>query len=136
MDKEKKTLKIPGVIMVTLSSIGIVLWLGLTLFSLLFGGSPGPGYERTVPIMAVFFMALGAVGSIIGVNAGVKALRGFRKAAFNRVGISVAFCMSASLPLFMLDLLQMGVVCILVGLIPSLLFVFAARTRSGKNIEQ
>jgi hypothetical protein len=96
------------------SGIGIFLWLGMTLFALLFGGSPGPGYDRTVPMIAVLVIAFGFVGSIIGITAGVKALRGAKKASIIRLGVSAAFCASGSIPLFVLDLFLISFICFLI----------------------
>ncbi|MDR1589311.1 MAG: hypothetical protein LBS51_03880 [Oscillospiraceae bacterium] len=133
MANDKKIHKTPGIILTVFSGIGIFLWLGMTLFALLFGGSPGPDYDRTIPMLAVLFIALGFVGSIIGVTAGSKALRGARKASIIRAGVAAAFCASGCIPLFVLELYLMGIIYVLIGAFPTLLFLFLVKILNRKN---
>ena len=128
----KKSTSLPGVIMTVLSVIGVFAWFIMLFFTLFLGGSPGPGYERTVPLIACLFVAFGFVGAIIGTAAGVKALGGNRKAAVTRACISAGFCIVGSIPLFVIELFLMGFVFALLGAFPAGLFLLLVKLSDKK----
>jgi ABC-type dipeptide/oligopeptide/nickel transport system permease component len=86
-------------------------------------------------MIAVLFIALGFVGSVVGVTAGVKALRGAKKASMIRAGVAAVFCASGSIPLFVLALFLMGFIYIIIGAFPALLFLLMVKTADRKTKE-
>ena len=102
----------------------MLLWLALLFYGLLLGGSPGPGYARMVPIGYVGIMALGFCGAAAGLI-GI-ALR--KKAVFFAAAILGA---AGSIPLFLLELPEAGIVFLLIGIQPLLGLLTRSRKRSG-----
>lgn len=109
---------------IVVSTIALTAWSGLALFSLLFGGSPGPGYERTVPLANIGIMMLGIAGavfSLIGAFLWAKAAKPLPVAA-------AALGILGSFPLFSLGLVGVGLVFLMLGILPPILcFTFARR---------
>lgn len=67
----------PKALLITGGVFSILPWLALLFYGLFLGGSPGPGYERMVPIPYVSVMAsgfFGAAAGLIGIAAEKKAV--------------------------------------------------------------
>ncbi|HWQ75802.1 MAG TPA: hypothetical protein VN441_10835 [Syntrophomonas sp.] len=113
-ESRQKTL-IPKVLLIIGGAFSILLWLALLFYGFFLGGSPGPGYERMVPIAYAGVMALGFFGAVVGlmgVAAGKKAAL-YAAAVLGAVG---------SAPLFLLELPAAGIIFLLIGIAPLLVY--------------
>jgi hypothetical protein len=123
-----KITRVPDVLYIILSSIALLIWLVLLFFAVFLGGSPGPGYERTVPIIYTGIMALGLLGAVFGIAAGIIG------AATKRPGIALPICAAllgaiGSVPFFLLDLTAVGLFAMFVGILPSSLYLLLTQKR-------
>lgn len=52
---------IPKILLIIGSAFSILMWLALLFYGFFLGGSPGPGYERMVPIayVGIIFLLIG-----------------------------------------------------------------------------
>lgn len=93
----------------------LLFWLVLIFYALFLGGSPGPAYERTVPIAYAGVMTLGLFGAALGLAVLVRGKKG-------RLGLLLAVLFGAigSLPLFLLELYAVGWLAFIVGIAPLL----------------
>ena len=118
MRDNRRTIKLPGILLIVCSGIGILLWLVMLFFALLLGGSPGPGYERTVPLFFAGIILLGLFSAAAGLAGGIASMCGARKPAFAMIIIAALLGAAGSVPLFLLDLAPVGVFYGLVGVLP------------------
>ena len=93
---------------------GILFWLIILFFGFLLGGSPGPGYERTVPLLYAGLMIFGLVGTIVGIIGNVA-----RKAPI--LVVAAILIVLGSIPFFLLNLFVVGIVIVLISLIAPVL---------------
>jgi hypothetical protein len=93
--------------------IAIFIWFIMVFYALFLGGSPGPGYDRSVPVSYAGIIALGLLGAIIAV-AGHAAGKKTLLAAAAILGVI------GCVPLFMLDLPAVGLPFFLLGIAPLL----------------
>lgn len=110
---------------IVISAIALIAWFGLALFSLLFGGSPAPGYGRTVALAHIGIMTLGIAGallSLIGAFLWTKAAKPLAIAA-------VVLGILGSFPLFSLGLAGVGLAYLILGILPPILCLIFARRR-------
>ena len=122
----KKALRVLGAI---LSVFAFLFWLIMLFYAFLLGGSPGPGYERMVPFMYAGIMAFGWLGSVLAFVSGIVGSK--RKAAGTALSVGAALLgILGSVPIFLLDLAFIGVIALLLGVLPPLLYLFLARESS------
>jgi hypothetical protein len=126
MEKEQKLSRVPGILLIIGSVIGIIFWLVTMFFAFLLGGSPGPGYERTVPLSAAGLTCFGFAGAIVGVVAGVKALRGISKSTLIVIIVTALLGVVGSIPMFLLELPEVGVIDLMFGIFPSAICLILA----------
>lgn len=110
-------MKLMKVLLIICDVLGILFWGGILFYSVVLGGSPGPGYERSVPYIYCGIMTLGLMGSGIGLaGIGIAQKRKLLllAAVLGEIG---------SVPLFLLELPVVGVFFLIVGLTPLLGFL-------------
>ena len=118
------------VIGVILGVLACLFWFGMLFYAFFLGGSPGPGYERTVPIVFACIIAFGWLGSILALISSIIDL--MKKRAVKALPVCAALLIVlGSIPFFMLDLILIGVIALLLGLIAPLLSLFF--TRNSRN---
>lgn len=108
MKKWKKAL------LILLMIFAILFWLTALFFGFFLGGSPGPGYERSVPLAYAGVMALGLLGAAVGL-AGIAADKGAKPLL-----IAAALGVAGSLPFFLMGLYAAGLAALLAGAAPLL----------------
>jgi hypothetical protein len=115
MQNPAKGTWVPKVLLIIGGAFSILLWLTLLFYGFFLGGSPGPGYERIVPIVYAGVMALGLTGAVVWVVSMIKTPK-------ERVPLFTAAALGAigSIPLFSLELPTVGVVFLLIGVAPLL----------------
>jgi hypothetical protein len=111
---EKKS-KVPGILLIAGSAFGILFWLAALFFSFFLGGSPGPGYERSMPLISVAVMCFGFLGAALGLVAGVASLLGANAAARAMVIIAALLGVAGSVSFFLADLGAVGIFVMLIG---------------------
>lgn len=132
VDTPKKGTSIPGILLIVGSLFGALFWLAMLFFSFFLGGSPGPGYERTVPYYCVAIIGLGFAAAIIGLIAGIKSIIGSRLSIM--VFIAIPLGAAGSIPFFLLSITKLGIIALLFGLFPPLLYLFlSVLTRKTKQ---
>jgi hypothetical protein len=106
-------MKVLKALLIFVASLTILLWLALLFYAFLLGGSPGPGYERTVPMSFAGVMAIGLAGAVVG-------LVGIAKAPKGKPSLIAAAVLGAvgGVPLFLLELPVVGVIVLLTALAP------------------
>ena len=114
--------RIAAVLYIILSVIASLIWLGFLFFALFLGGSPGPGYERGVPLPYAGIMALGLFGAALGIAAGIRGLSVIPEAKALPI-CAALFGVIGSVPFFLLDLAEVGMFAFLVGILPTLLYL-------------
>ncbi|MDR1620494.1 MAG: hypothetical protein LBS18_07530 [Clostridiales bacterium] len=107
--------------------LAILFWLALLFYGFFLGGSPGPGYERTVPMSFAGVMAIGFAGAVVGLVGIVKAPKG--KPLLTAAAVLGAV---GSAPLFLLELPVVGVIVLLIGLVPLLGLLIRPNRMEGK----
>lgn len=125
----KKVSRIPAILYILFSVIAIVLWLIFLFFAFFLGGNPGPGYDRTVPLEYVGIISFGLLGAILGLVSGIKgAGKKAGKPAVKILSVCAAVLGTiGSVPFFLMELPEAGVFVLMVGILPSLLFLFLTR---------
>jgi len=119
----KKALSVIGII---LGVLACLFWFGMLFYAFFLGGSPGPGYERTVPIVFACIIAFGWLGSILALINSIIDL--IRKRAVKALPVCAALLIVlGSVPFFLLDLVLIGMIALLLGLLAPLLSLFFAR---------
>lgn len=121
-----KTTRGSSILYVVLSVIALVIWICFLFFALFLGGSPGPGYDRTVPYIYVGIIALGVLGAVIGLTAGIKGT-GEKPAGKILPVCSAVLGAIGSVPFFLLELTAAGIIALLVGVLPDLLHLVLTR---------
>jgi len=126
MDKQRQLARIPAVLLIVGSVIGVLFWLVMVFFAFFLGGATGPpNFERTVPLPYVAVIALGLVGALVGLGAGIKSLR---NAPVSRmVALSALLGAVGSASFFLLELFEMGLMALLVGVVPPIICLSLAR---------
>jgi hypothetical protein len=94
-------------------AIAIVIWFIMIFFALFLGGSPGPGYDRQVPVSYAGIIALGLLGAIVAIVGHAAGKKAFLVAA-------AILGVIGSVPLFMLSLPAVGIPFFLLGIAPLL----------------
>ena len=113
----KKASRVIGVI---LGVLACLFWFIMLLYAFFLGGSPGPDYERTVPLIFVGIIAFGWLGSILALINSIIDL--IRKKAGKALPVCAALLIVlGSIPFFVLDLILIGVIALLLGVLPPLL---------------
>ena len=130
MERKERIKSIHYALLIVASIIGMFFWLAMTTFAFLMGGSPGPGYERTVPINYVVIIALGFVSTASALAIGKKKMRGFSK--ITAIILLVLLVVSASIPLFLLELTEIAAIAIVIGFLP-ICFLFLIKKSTKKN---
>ena len=119
----KKAFRVIGLI---LGVFAFWFWLIMLFYAFFLGGSPGPGYERSVPLIFAGIIAFGWLGSVLAIVNGIIDLK--RKPAIKALPVCAALLgILGSVPLFMLDLAFVGIIALLLGILPPLLSLFLAR---------
>jgi hypothetical protein len=103
-------MKKPGILLTIGGILGIIFWVIMLLYALLLGGSPGPGYERTVPMGYAAIIALGLAGAIVELAAR-------RKSSVGMVITAAVLGAAGSVPFFLLGLTAMGIIALAVGIV-------------------
>ncbi len=116
---EKKQSKIPGILLIAGSILGLLFWLAALFFAFFLGGSPGPGYERSMPLNSVAVMWFGVVGVAVGLAAGVKSLRAANAAARVMIIIAGLLGVAGSVSFFLADLPGVGIIVMTIGVVYS-----------------
>jgi len=119
----KKASRVIGVI---LGVLACLFWFIMLLYAFFLGGSPGPDYERTVPLIFVGIIAFGWLGSILALINSIIDL--IRKKAGKALPVCAALLIVlGSIPFFVLDLILIGVIALLLGVLPPLLSLMKQR---------
>lgn len=122
--------RIAAILYIILSAGALVFWLGFIFFALFFGGSPGPYSEqRTMPLAYIGIMAIGLLGAKLGIAAGITGL-GAKPAGKILPLCAAMLGIIGSLSFFLMDLTVMGVLALLPGILPSLLYLILKPKRS------
>ena len=127
MNKKQKTSKVPGILLIVGSFIGILFWSVMLFYAFFLGGVPDPGSERSVPLSYVSVIGLGFAGAAVGLVAGIISLRGAKAATHIMIIISALLGMVGSVPLFLLDLAPVGVFFWVVGAAPPAVYLLLTR---------
>ncbi len=95
--------------------LGILFWLALLFYAFFLGGSPGPGYGRTVSLAYVGVMGAGLFGAVLGLIVLVRGKKG-------RIGLPQAALLGVigSVPLFLMELPVPALAALIVGIAPLL----------------
>ena len=112
----EKALRLIGVV---LSVFALLFWLIMLFYAYFLGGSPGPGLERSVPLMYAGVIAFGWLGSVLAFINGINSLK--RKQARKALSICAALLGACgSIPFFMMDLTLVGFIALTLGILPPL----------------
>lgn len=131
MASKNKSARASDMALIVLSIIGCLFWLALLFFALFLGGSPGPGYARTVPMRYVCLIALGLAGAVIGTITATRSPRGASSRGKAAAGTAALLGAAGSVPMFLLELTAIGVVCLAAGLLPPVLYFVQSATRDN-----
>lgn len=127
MNKKQKTSKVPGILLIVGSFIGILFWSVMLFYAFFLGGVPDPGSERSVPLSYVSVIGLGFAGAAVGLVAGIISLRGAKAATHIMIIISTLLGTAGSVPLFLLELAPVGVLFWVVGVAPPAVYFLLTR---------
>lgn len=125
----KKPTRIPAILCTLLSGIALLIWLGFLFFTFFLGGSPGPGYGRSVPSSYIGVIALGFLGAVLALAAGVMGLTAKPGRKILPLCATLLGVMG-SVPFFLMNLEAVGLFALLVGILPPLLYLPFARKPS------
>lgn len=128
----KKSNRVPAVLYIVLSSIGLFIWLGLLFFAFFLGGSPGPGYERGVPYLYAAIMILGFLGAIISLTSGIKGINNRHVGKLTTVCAAVIGAIG-SIPLFLMELNAVGLFALAASVLPSALYLILLKKSDTKG---
>jgi len=131
-DVQKKSTGIPAILCIVISIVALVIWFCVVIFAFLLGGSPGPGYERSFPGLYIGIVALGFLGAALALAVGIRGLK--RKAVGKLLPIFVIVLgIIGSVPFFAMDLAEMGLITLMVGIPPSLLSIIVSRKQGSEK---
>lgn len=127
-----KTNRAAAIVCTLLSVFSLLIWIGLLFYAFFLGGSPGPGYERSVPYLYAGIMVLGFSGAALGLAVIVKGL-GANTLRKGMLVCSAAISAIGSIPLFLMDLTVVGLFTLAVSILPSALYLILIPKKSGEK---
>ncbi len=128
----KKSTGTPAILCIVISMVALVIWFFVVIFAFLFGGSPAPGYERSFPSLYICIVALGFLGAALALAVGIRGLK--RKAVGKLLPIFVTVLgVIGSAPFFAMDLAEMGLITLMVGISSSLLSIIVSQKQDSEK---
>jgi len=131
MEKTQRPPRIPGILLIVGSVIGVIFWFIMLFFAFFLGGSSGPDFGRTVPLLNVPIIGLGFAGAIIGLVAGIKSMRGANASLRRMVTLAALLGAAGSVPFFLLELTGMGLVALAFGIVSPAAYLFITMKIGG-----
>lgn len=118
MDKKRELRRLPGILLLTGSAIGLLLWVWIILLSFFLGGPMGPpDFQRGVPMIYVKIMNLGLIGAGVGLFAGIRHMRG-KVLTKTAIILAILLDVAGSAPFFLMDGHIVAVIILLMAILP------------------
>lgn len=130
MNIKQKPARFPGILLIVGSAFGLLFWFVMLFFTFFLGGSPGPGLERTVPTVHAAIVGLGLAGAAVCLAAGIKAACGSYNAQDVLIALAVLLGSAGSIPFFLLDLAAVGIVALVFGIMPPVVYLLITHITS------
>jgi hypothetical protein len=120
---KKKLSRVPAIILIVMSVFAVLFWIVMLFFSFFLGGGTKDG--RTVPILYVGMIALGLLGATLSLAAGIKGLS--HKSVKALIICAAVLGIIGGVPFYLMDLTEMGLITLLPGVLPPLLYLLLER---------